>query len=190
MNDPFLFPHVIPQSTANPTTVSKQEARRVAPGDRLATTFITRLFQLSGFCDPDSCLGLVSPAGCDESEPALQLQNPVAGWARRNGPSFPSLLKPLVSNSLQLSVNITFWMEWEMSGAGQALTASQMKINSAVSPAQSIAALPQGFTTTLVFLFPAFTLWTSVPENNEFTSKHTHHTRQERAKTCNPYRLW
>lgn len=60
VNDPFLFPHVIPQTTVNPTTVSKQEARRVAPGERLATTFITRLFRLPGFCDPDSYLGLVS----------------------------------------------------------------------------------------------------------------------------------
>lgn len=57
---PFFVPSRYPTNTVNPTTVSKQEAPRVAPGERFATTFITRLFHLSGFCDPDSCLYLVS----------------------------------------------------------------------------------------------------------------------------------
>ena len=59
VNDPFLFPPVSPQTTVNPTTMSKQEAHWAAPGEQLATTFIT-VFSISrGFCDPDSCLGSV-----------------------------------------------------------------------------------------------------------------------------------
>lgn len=108
VNDPFLFPHVSPQTAVNPMTVSKQEASRVAPGERLATRFIT-VFSISwAFVILTVVWAQFSLAGWDETEPALQLKNPVAGWAWRNGPFFPSLFKPLVSNSLQLSINIAF----------------------------------------------------------------------------------
>lgn len=149
VNDPFLFPHVSPQNTVNPTTVSKQEAHWVDPGERLATTFIT-VFSISlAFVILTVVWAQFSQAGWDETEPALQLKNPVAGWAWRNGPYFPSLFKPLGSNSLQLSINIAFWMEWEMSGAGPALTVSQMKINTAVSRyTEDCCVLPHSFATT------------------------------------------
>lgn len=149
VNDPFLFSHVSPQTIVNPTTVSKQEACRAAPGERLATTFIT-VFSISrAFVILTVVWAQFSPAGWDETEPALQLKNPVAGWAWRNGPFPPSLFKPLVSNSLQLSINIAFWREWEMSGAGPALAVSQMKINTASSHyREDCHVLPHSFTTT------------------------------------------
>jgi len=108
VNDLFLFPRVSPQTTVNPTTVSKQEACRVAPEERLATTFIT-VFSISlAFVILTVVWAQFSLAGWDEIEPFLQLKNSVAGWAQRNGLFFPSLFKPLVSNSLQLSTNTAF----------------------------------------------------------------------------------
>lgn len=174
VNDPFLFPHVS-HTTVNPTTVPKHEACLVAPGERLATTFITRLFHLSGFCDPDSCLGLVSTSRLWWIWACPSAEKP-SGWVgRRNGPSLPSLFKPLVSNSLQLSVNITFWMEWEKSGAGRALTASPMKINSAVSQGcMEHCSCPR------VFLLPAFTLWTQASQKTMNLQLNTHTTQDRR----------
>lgn len=155
VNDPFLFPHVSPQTTVNPTAVSKQEARWAAPGEWLATTFITVFSISQAFVTLTVVWAQFSPAGWDETESALQLKNPVAGWARRNGPFFPSLFKPLVSNSLQLSINIAFWMEWEMSGAGPALAISQMKINTAVSRyTEDCRVLLHSFTTTSGHFLP------------------------------------
>lgn len=181
VNDPFLFPRVSPQTTVSPTTASKQEAHRAAPGERLATTFIT-VFSISrAFVTLTVVWAQFSPAGWDETEPALQLKNPVAGWARRNGPFFPSLFKPLMCNSLQLSVNIAFWMEWEMSGAGPALAVSQMKINTAVRRyTEDCRVLPHSFATSSGHLFPKGvssinSLEPKVSQNDEFMSKHTPH---------------
>lgn len=46
VNDPSLFPRVSPRTTVNPTTVSKQEVCQAAPGEQIATTFIT-IFSVS-----------------------------------------------------------------------------------------------------------------------------------------------
>lgn len=82
VNDPFLFPHVSPQTTVNPTTVSKQEACRAAPGERLATTFIT-VFSISrAFVILTVVWAQFSPASWDETKPALQLKTQWLGGPR------------------------------------------------------------------------------------------------------------
>lgn len=83
LNDPSLFPHV------NPMAVSKQETHQAAPGEGLATTFITIFSFSQAFVILTVVWAQFSLAGWDETEPALQLKNPVAGWAWRNGSFFP-----------------------------------------------------------------------------------------------------